>query len=188
MKKIFSISALSLCLLLVASCGNSNKKNINISADNNDSIADAVADTTVYGVVGEESAMHTLQLITDAGDTITYMINADDDVNPVQGGILVGDRMAVIATKNVDGEDEVVKAVNLTSLIGRWTSIDKNFEILEGGVVKSNVKAEKHPWVSWKIYNGHLVLNTDTFDIDNLGADSLYLENKEGVFAYKRAK
>ena len=189
MKNLFRISALTMSILLVASCSNNNKKNINLSADDNDSIAvDAVPDTTVYGVVGDASAMHTLQLITDAGDTILYMLNADDDVNPVQGGVLVGDRMAVIATKNVDGEDEVVKAINLTSLIGRWTSIDKNFEILEGGVVKSNVKAEKHPWVSWKIYNGHLILNADTFDIDNLGADSLYLENKEGVFAYKRAK
>lgn len=189
MKNLFRMSALAMSILLVASCGNNTKKNNNVSDNISDSIvADAILDTTVYGVVGEASSMHSLQLITDAGDTISYLFDVDDDSNPVQGGILAGDRMAVISKKNVDGEDEIVKAINLTSLIGRWTSIDKNFEILEGGVVKSNVKAEKHPWVSWKIFNGHLILNADTFDVDNLGADSLYLENKEGVFVYKRAK
>lgn len=189
MKNLFRMSALAMSILIVASCGNNTKKNNNVSDDISDStVADAILDTTVYGVVGEASAMHSLQLITDAGDTISYLFDVDDESNPVQGGILAGDRMAVISKKNVDGEDEIVKAINLTSLIGRWTSIDKNFEILEGGVVKSNVKAEKHPWVSWKIFNGHLILNADTFDVDNLGADSLYLENKEGVYAYKRAK
>ena len=76
--------------------------------------------------------------------------------------------------------------VNLTTLLGRWTSIDKNFEIQEGGVVESSVKAETHPWTSWKIYNGNLLLNRDTFNVVQLGADSLYLENGEGIYAFKR--
>jgi hypothetical protein len=28
--------------------------------------------------------------------------------------------------------------INLTSLLGKWTSLDKNFDILEGGEVKNN--------------------------------------------------
>ena len=54
-------------------------------------------------------------------------------------------------------------------------------------MVSSNVEAESNPWVSWKILNGHLLLNTDTFDIVELGADSLYIENKSGIYVYKRA-
>ncbi|MCI6501208.1 MAG: lipocalin family protein, partial [Prevotella sp.] len=33
-----------------------------------------------------------------------------------------------------------------------------------------------------------IILNTDTFLIDVLGPDSLYLENDNGIFAYKRVR
>ena len=68
------------------------------------------------------------------------------------------------------------------------SSIDKDFEIQEGGTVKSLVQAESHPWTSWKVVNGNLVFNTDTFTVNGLGADSLYIENKQGIFVYKRTK
>ena len=55
-------------------------------------------------------------------------------------------------------------------------------------MVKSSVKAERNPWTSWKILNGQLLLNRDTFNIGHLGSDSLYLENREGIFVYKRQK
>ena len=72
--------------------------------------------------------------------------------------------------------------------MGHWTSIDRNFEIEEGGTVRSSVKAETNPWTSWKILNGQLLLNRDTFDITSLGADSLYIENRNGIFVFKRQK
>lgn len=146
-------------------------------------------DSTVYGVCGENTAMHTLELITDAGDSVQYQLNEEDDgsVNVV-GGLLAGDRLAVVEGPGTDGERVAKKVINLTTLLGKWASLDKNFEIQEGGTVKSTVQAEQNPWTSWKIVNGHLVLNRDTFDIDNLGSDSLYLENKNGIFVYKRTK
>ncbi len=150
---------------------------------------DTIADSTVYGVCGEGTAMHTVELITDAGDTINYLIDEDSEGRQdVQGGLLVGDRLAIIEDGDRDGDRVAKKVINLTTLQGRWTSLDKNFEILEGGLVKSNVSAEAHPWTSWKILNGRLLLNRDTFDIDQLSADSLYLENREGIFVYKRSK
>ena len=100
---------------------------------------------------------------------------------------MAGDRLAVIGHE-VNGERYAQRVINLTTLLGKWTSLDKNFEILEGGQIKNNVKAETNPWTSWKICNGKLLLNKDTFVIDNLGADSLYLENKDGIFAFKRLK
>ncbi|MBQ5507760.1 MAG: hypothetical protein IIT85_11620 [Prevotella sp.] len=144
------------------------------------------ADSTVYGTCGEATAMHTLQLITDGGDTLMYTMMVEEDAD-IQGGLLVGDRMAVIG-KNTQEGLVATQVVNLTTLMGKWTSLDKNFEIMEGGVVESNVTAESNPWTSWKILNGKLVFNADTFIINMLGADSLYIENSNGIFAYKRQK
>lgn len=45
---------------------------------------------------------------------------------------------------------------------------------------------EPKPYTEWKILNGKLILSSDTFDIYSLGADSLYLENTEGIYGYKR--
>ena len=143
-------------------------------------------DSTVYGVCGDGTAMHTLQIISDAGDTLMYMLNSDGEViSDVQGGLMVGDRLAIVGVQ-ANGERVAQKVINLTTLLGKWSSLDKNFEIQEGGGVQSFVKAESNPWTTWKILNGKLLLNKDTFSVNTLGADSLYLENNEGIFAYRR--
>ena len=187
MKYAFYLMALVVVTMTVASC---KKKNNPVAvrpvANTEDTLS--AADSTVFGVCGEATAMHTLQLITDTGDTLSYMINDEESRGTnVQGGLLVGDRMAVVGTK-IDGEMTAQTVINLTTLVGKWTSIDKNFEIEEGGTVKSNVKAESNPWTSWKIFDGKLLLNRDTFNINLLGADSLYLENSKGIYTYKRTK
>ena len=79
-------------------------------------------------------------------------------------------------------------AINLTSLLGNWTSLDRNFEIKEGGTVSSTLQSEKNPWTAWKIWNGKLILSKDTFTVENLGADSIALENKAGIFVFTRGK
>ena len=183
----------SLMLLVLAGC-NSKKEKPNLQAND----VEEVADSTVYGVCGEGTSMHSLELITDTGDTLTYTIldaEADMDgmvtggglVSHVEGGLMAGDKVAVTGQK-VDGELIADKVINVTSLLGHWTSIDKNFEIEEGGTVRSNVKAESNPWTSWKILNGRLLLNRDTFNINSLGADSLYIENEKGIYTFKRQK
>ena len=183
----------SLMLLVLAGC-NSKKEKPNLQAND----VEEVADSTVYGVCGEGTSMHSLELITDTGDTLTYTIldaEADMDgmvtegglVSHVEGGLMAGDKVAVTGQK-VDGELSADKVINVTSLLGHWTSIDKNFEIEEGGTVRSSVKAESNPWTSWKILNGRLLLNRDTFNINSLGADSLYIENDKGIYTFKRQK
>jgi hypothetical protein len=129
-----------------------------------------------------------LQLVTDQGDTLFFNMNdADVDAGTIVGGILVGDRIAVIGTESEDGQ-KVIRGINLTTLIGKWTSLDKNFEIQEGGVVSSHIRTESNPWSAWKVLNGKLLLNTDTFLVTNLDADSLYLENEKGIFALFTAR
>jgi len=146
------------------------------------------ADSTVYGVCSEGTSMHSLQLLTDLGDTLEFaLVDDDDNATDVQGGLMCGDRLAIMARKGKDASI-ATKVINLTTLLGRWNSIDKDFVIEEGGVVKSNVKAEKNTWVSWKIFNGCMLLNKDTFCINSLGADSLYLENDKGIYVFVRKK
>lgn len=183
MKQIKLIFAFVILILVAYSCNNTPKAKPDTAIDETEC---ETPDSTVYGVCGEGTAMHTLQLISDLGDTLEYsLLDNEDNQADVQGGLMVGDRMAVIGSM-VSGTRIATSVINITTLLGKWTSIDKNFEIEEGGVVTSNVKAENNPWTSWKILNGKLLLNKDTFVVNSLGADSLYLENNKGIFVYKR--
>lgn len=181
MKRTF-LPLIILAAMLITGC-NGNKKTAPVAAFVD--TKEDVADSTVYGRCGESTAMHTLELITDKGDTLSYLLEGTDTCANVQGGLFVGDRLAVIGNREADGSLVAAKVINLTSLLGKWVSIDRNFEIREGGIIVSNVKEPK-PYTDWKILNGHLVMSADTFDVYSLGPDSLYLENADGIYGYKR--
>ena len=172
------------CLM---ACNGNKQKNTDNSAATDTATA---ADSTLYGICGEGTAMHTLQLITLTGDTLNLSLLPDDDEDAdtratVNGGLMCGDHLAVLATTTADGPI-ATKVINLTSLMGRWTSISRNFVIEEGGFVTSDIKAETRPYPSWKIFNGQLLLGRDTFNIVTLGPDSLAIENHNGIYLYKR--
>lgn len=182
----FKSALLFMCGVIIAGCSNSKKPAPVIEVLPTDS---TVADTTVYGRCGDGTAMHTLELVTDKNDTIVYTLEGLDTCTNVQGGLFVGDRLAVIGTR-VEGLNEAMfaeKVINLTSLLGVWGSLDKRFEIREGGTVVSNT-GEPKPYTEWKILNGKLILTPDTFDIFELGPDSLFLENGNGIYGYKRKR
>lgn len=186
MRRYYLCFALLSLMFLISACRDKPQRNNNKVESSEQT---TTQDSTLYGVCGEGTMMHSLQLITDCGDTIVFALpDSDDGAQTVVGGLLAGDRLAVVEGQPVDGEKCARKVINLTTLQGKWTSIDKNFEILEGGEVSSDVEAEKNSWTTWKILNGKLLLNRDTFDIDEIGSDSLYLENKVGIFVYKRVK
>lgn len=187
MKKLIPVVVMAVSAMMMVGCNDTKKKMPVVTVSDSIRTSEDDNDTTVYGVCGEGSSMHMIQLITDSGDTIEYMFGIEDD-NPVQGGLLEGDRMAVCGYKTEDGSLVANKIINLTTLLGKWVSLDKNYEIEEGGTVRNFTNAEKNPWNVWKIYNGNLLLNRDTFEITSLGADSLYLENNNGIFTYKRQK
>ena len=159
MRRLFFFTVAVVGLMLMAGCHD--RKAAKVMGMNDSVDVEADNDSTIYGVCGEGTSMHSLQLIADNGDTLDVFV---DDEEP---GV-------------------AQRVINLTSLLGKWTSIDKNFEIVEGGDIVNNVKAEVNPWTSWKIVNGKLLLNTDTFAIDNLGPDSLLLENHKGIYVFKR--
>ena len=148
-----------------------------------------VKDSTVYGVCGDGCAMHTLQLITDNGDTLNCMLESIDGETSteVNGGMGVGDRIGALLEKDADGVCHVNKAVNITSLLGKWGCLDKTFQLNPDGSVEGNVK-EPRPYSRWNLVNGKLVLSTDTFEIAVLGPDSLCLDGKQGRVGYRRLK
>jgi len=141
-------------------------------------------DSTLYGTC-YGAAMHSFILVTANGDSIPFVRETVDEVGDLQGGLFEGDKLAVIAEK-VGDDMFAKKVIDLNSLMGKWTSLDRNFEIKDGGEVVSQGMAESRPYTEWKILNGQLILSPDTFDIVNLGPDSLYLENSVGIFAFKR--
>ena len=148
-------------------------------------VIENVPDTTVYGVCGEGTSMHSLELVRAEGDTLYYQMTVEEDAH-VRGGLMVGDRLAVVGSSRGDEGLVAQGVINLTTLLGKWSSIDRNFEIQDGGALLSD---SKEPQVGeWKISNGQLVLRADTFSIYELGTDSLYLENKKGIYAYKRIR
>ncbi len=183
MKCLFSVVALAFVFSLCGCQGN--KRTVPVINASDSVHVEEIEDSTIYGVCGEGTSMHNLQLISDGGDSLSVFID-EENPNVVQGGLLAGDRVALIACKNQETGYVAQKIINITSLLGKWTSIDKNFDLIEGGEVRNNVKAETNPWTSWKILNGKLLLNKDTFEIDKLGPDSLYLENSVGIFTFKR--
>lgn len=181
--KTFNYIFVFISVMALAGC-NDKRKNVPVIEAFSDTTA---IDTTVYGHCGDGTAMHTLELVTDKGDTIIYTLEGFDTCANVQGGLFVGDRIAVIG-EHVEGQNEDMfakKIINLTSLLGLWSSLDKQFEIIEGGTVVSST-GEPKPYTEWKIINGRLILSPDTFDIYSLGPDSLYLENNKGIYGYKR--
>ena len=181
--KTFKSLILFMCAMIIAGC-NDKKKSVPVIKIAGDS---TVVDTTVYGKCGDGTAMHTLELVTDKGDTIVYTLEGTDTCSNVQGGLFVGDRIAVIGerVKGLNEDMFAKKVINLTSLLGVWSSLDRKFEIVEGGAVVSDT-GEPKPYTEWKILNGKLILSSDTFDIYTLGPDSLYLENNDGIYGYMR--
>ena len=187
MKKLVYLFLGLMIITLTFSCKDQKPAPV-VEKDSTIIVDDSIEDMSLYGRCGDGSAMHTLELITDKGDTLYISIN-DDSVSNVKGGLGVGDRMAVTLAREATDEEpaKAEEVINLTTLLGKWVSLDKSFELQEGGVVVSNI-TEPKPLVDWRICNGRLVLSTDTFSIYELGADSLFLENDKGIYAYKRLK
>ncbi len=180
MKKLFYFG---IALLFIACGGNK----AGSSADGEGEGLES--DSTLYGVCGEGTSMHNLQLITNMNDTLNIFIDDEDsvDMTSVVGEVLCGDRMAVTAHED-DNVLTANKVINITSLLGEWKSVDRDFDLTEDGGVISNVEDESDPWTSWQILNGHLLLNEDVYDIVKLSADSLKLENSVGVYDFERVK
>lgn len=188
-KTVYFTTTLLLVAVAICSCNRSKSATSSAPVSESTMSDDAPSDTTLFGVCGEGTMMNTLELVKDTGDTLH--ISLSEDV--VKGGLMAGDRMAVTAHvipdlkhKDTPLEMEADCVVNLTTLMGHWVSIDRSFELVDGGEIVTEGGNDRKQWLHWKMFNGKLLLDTDTFSVFELGADTLALENKNGIFTFKR--
>jgi hypothetical protein len=119
----------------------------------------ATTDQTLYGLCTDGSAMNTLQLLTDNGDTISLSLTAALEAGQVFGGYQVGDRMAVLTNP---AKTEATLVINESTLLGDWVMpnpIDGSSEVgirlkrvvwLRASIrVLSSIRRGKSSTVSW---------------------------------------
>ena len=120
-------------------------------------------DHTIYGICGENTAMNSLQLITDAGDTLQLNLTEADEAGKVLGGLNTGDRMAILA--NAD-KTKATLVINLSTLLGNWVmpnpldgSDEQGVRLLDGGVAEG-IEQPYVTYRSWRFFNGRLIIES----------------------------
>ena len=210
MKKIAFFGMMAAVALTMSSCfGGGAQQPQQAVEEEPDSVEDYMPfDQTIYGLCGNGTAMNTLQLLTDNGDTLNLdMTNAQEN-GQVFGGLQAGDRMAVLPNK---AKTEAVIVINQNTLLGDWVmpnpidgSSEVGIRIKEGGVAES-IDQSSIIYKTWKIYNGKLEIlsqregggdmeELNLYEIILLGADSLVYKTSgvekqdEETFEYGRWK
>lgn len=193
----------------LGSCGGKQQQQTAEVDDESENTEELVPrDKTIYGICTDGSAMNTLEMITDSGDTLRLSLTKANEAGKVFGGMQVSDRMAVVADKT-GKEAEIV--INLNTLLGDWVMPDPldgsdeiGIRIKEGGVAES-IDQSTIIYRTWKIFNGELEIllvregggdeeEDNRYEILTLGADTLayrtlYKPKDEiETFEYKRWK
>ncbi|MBQ8065324.1 MAG: hypothetical protein IJ200_06675 [Prevotella sp.] len=199
MKKLSFLLTMAAAMLAMGSCGNKTQP---VPFDDGDSTGLERVDPTVYGICGEATAMHTLQLLTDTGDTLLLDLTSARDNNNIYGGLQMGDRMAVIPNAK---KTEAVMVVNQSTLLGNWVmpnpidgSDEVGISIKEGGIAES-IDQSNIVYRTWRLANGRLELvlireggsedeETYLYDFVKLGPDSLVIKDAEDVYEYGRQR
>ena len=189
MKKLAFFGMMAAVALTMSSCfGGGAQQPQQAVEEEPDSVEDYMPfDQTIYGLCGNGTAMNTLQLLTDNGDTLNLdMTNAQEN-GQVFGGLQAGDRMAVLPNK---AKTEAVIVINQNTLLGDWVmpnpidgSSEVGIRIKEGGVAES-IDQSSIIYKTWKIFNGRLEIlsqrdgggdeeELNLYELVKLGADSL---------------
>lgn len=171
-------------LLMLAACVDTRKADeIKIDKEDTES-AETIIANEVRGVVGEGTSMHSLELITDQGDSLTLFYE-----NNAIGGLTCGDWVDVSYDNTGSGGELTARSiVNLTALAHLW-KIDakQHLEInLKGDATSYGMPIS---YQSWEVEGDKLILigtaAADTFHIVMLSEDSLYMKGKK---TYKMKK
>ena len=209
MKKIVLLGMFAAGLMMLGSCGGGGGKQQDAAEPDSTSVDVLnLRDKTVYGLCGEGSAMNTLELIIDNGDTLTLSITNAVESGQVFGGLQLSDRMAVLTN---DDKTEATLVINLNTLLGDWVmpdpidgSADVGIRFKDGGIAES-IDQSVIVYRTWKIVNGKLEITsvreggaeeeeTNLYDFLILGPDTLAyktvgkLRDEEETFKYSRFK
>ena len=187
MKKITLLVLAVAGIVGFGSCGGGKQQQATVETDTV-SVEELVPrDKTVYGICIEGTAMNTLEMITDNGDTLRLGIEKASENGKVFGGLQVADRIAVVMDKSTK-EAQIV--INLNTLLGDWVMPDPldgsdeiGIRIKEGGVAES-IDQSTIIYRTWKIFNGDLEIllvregggdeeEENRYEILTLGPDTL---------------
>ena len=185
MKRINVIMMVAVCVWMMASCGNKTQQ---VAFEEIDSTGMGNVDPTIYGVCGEATAMNTLQLLTDTGDTLNIDMADAQEKERVLGGLQVGDRLAVVPTAD---KKAAVMVINQTSLLGNW--------VMPNPIIAEGIEQSAIVYKTWRLVKGQLeIIMTHEggsgedelylYDIVKLGPDSLTFKDSEETFEYSRQK
>ena len=186
MKKLAFFGMMAAIVMTMGSCGGGNGKQG--AVQEKDSVTITIpTDQTLYGICGDGTAMNTLQLLRDNGDTLMLRLTNALEANQVFGGLQAGDRLAVMTDEK---KTEATIVINLNTLLGDWVmpnpidgSSEVGIRIKEGGVAES-IDQSSIIYKTWKIFNGKLEIlsqrdgggdeeELNLYEIVVLGADSL---------------
>lgn len=186
--------------MFAGSCGNKDRQTVH--EEEPDTVVVVNQNKTVFGICGDGSAMNTLQLISDSGDTLTLGVTEARENGKVLGGYGCGDKMAVML--NAD-RSEAELVINETTLLGDWVmpnpldgSSIVGISLKDGGIAES-IEQSTIIYKTWKIVDGRIeilsvregggdVEETNVYDIVKLDDDSLIYKNDEDLFEYGRQK
>lgn len=208
MKKLLFMVVMVSGLMMLGSCGGKNHQPV-VETTDSLSIENLIpTDMTIYGLCGPGTAMNTLEVLTDSGDTLTLSMTNAKEAGKVFGGLQSGDRLAIITN---DEKTEAEEVINLNTLLGNWVmpdpldgSAEVGIRIKEGGIAES-IEMTNIIYRTWKIFNGKLEIvsvregggemeETNLYEILTLGADSLAYKSigktrdEEETFEYSRWK
>ncbi|MBQ9672568.1 MAG: hypothetical protein IJV34_06915 [Prevotella sp.] len=199
MKKTSFIFTAFMMALLLGACGG--KKQAPAADSAYDDWEEQVIqnrDSTVYGLCMDGSAMHSLQLLSDTGDTLMLDVMQAQENGKVYGGYSVGDRMAVLLNSD---RSQAIMVLNLNALMGDWVmqnpfdgSSETGISIRDGGFAES-INPNSLMYQTWRLVNGMLELSgvregsndfeeTELYQIQLLTSDSLVFSNAEEIFEY----
>ncbi len=167
MKKL-AIAAIA--FLSLSAC----KKNADSSSTEKMQIISAETDSTRYGIVIRMDG-DSLKWLSEYGDTLWSNIHSAE----VLGSMGADHRLALLFQQ---GSNYLVKnAIDLSDLVGRWVEPDpvdegmvQGIELEEVGTANS-INSRSNHYVSWRLYNGKLLL-VDSYEgiiDDNLPEDTL---------------
>lgn len=203
MKKLETIVLLAAAVLTMGSCGGNKSQQPAEVVEDDEPVAvmSVNRDSMMYGICGDGSAMNTLQLITDVGDTLLLSIAEANEKGQCFGGFQGGDRIAVL----LSDENTASMVINQSALLGDWVmpnpidgSAEMGIRIKEGGVAES-IDQPSMIYRSWRLFNGKLEFvaireggieeeEINLYDLVSLGADSLVFKDAEDVYEYSRYK
>ena len=196
MKRLVFLAIAALTLL--AACVNKSQ-NVPFEEVNMDTV---VRDTMIYGFCSRGSDLNTLQLVTDAGDTLKLDVSTARRDSLIKGGYNLGDELAV--TVNAD-TTAATMIVNRSVLLGNWVTpnpIDGSsfmgVSIQKGGTAESIDQSEL-VYKSWRLFNGKLIFmvtledgigsdEAHVFSIIRLNRDSLIISGDDEIQEYGRQK